>query len=260
MVLGPLPKEMLWFEYDNYRRHERFLNLSDEEKAIVEQFDKDGCYLCKNAVGEALIEKIHTALDDWMEANITSLVANKRPDGTHPRLIALHEEVPEIAELFSNETVLRLRELLFGHSRSSLQTSITFLQGSQQPLHRDIPVFRVSPGNLYYRIWIALEDTTAENGALTGVKGGHKIASKPYETVQTFYARFDDVPEQDPEIWRKYQEKLKRKYEEAGLAEEILALSKGDLLIWHPLFPHGGSVIENKKASRRSVVLHVSQL
>jgi len=257
MRIGPSPSGKLWFEYENYQHHERYLRLSDEEKAIVDAFNKEGCYLCKNAVGDDVIEEINTALDGWMVANVSALVANKRPDGTYPRLIGLHEEVPAIQALFSSETALRLQELLFGRTPSSLYTTITFLQGSQQPLHRDIPVFNLSPGNLYYRIWFALEETTPQNGALTGVRGGHRVAADQHERTYRFYGRFGEIPGQEPAQWRAYQETLKRRYEEAGLAEEPFALSKGDILIWHPLFPHGGSVIENKKSSRRSVVLHV---
>ena len=63
MKVGLSPGDRLWFEYENYRRHVRFTRLSDEEKAIVAQFEKEGCYLCKNAVDDALIEEINTALD-----------------------------------------------------------------------------------------------------------------------------------------------------------------------------------------------------
>lgn len=247
----------LWFEYENYRRHLRFTRLSENEQAFIEEFNRDGCYLLKNAIGDDVIERIDNAIDDWMMENVSGLVANKRPDGTYPRLIGLHEEIPVIEELFSEEVTLKLQELLVGY-RSPLFTSITFLQGSQQPLHRDIPVFRTGPENLYFRLWFALEDATAENGPLTGVKGGHRVAVDRHELPHKFYERFEEVPEQDPALWRKYQEALKQKYKKAGLVEETFELSRGDVLIWHPLFPHGGSAIENKRASRRSVVLHVS--
>jgi len=252
-----MPEGKLWFEYENYRRHARYADLSEMEKAIVEQIRSEGYYLYKNALGDDLIERINDALDEWMTANLSGLAANKRADGTYPRLIGLHEEVPVIRELFRERVTLLLRDLLFGH-RCARCTSITFLQGSQQPLHRDIPVYRISPGGFYYRIWFALEDTTPENGALTGVRGGHRVAADPYATACRYYERFEAIPEQDPERWRAGQEALKRQYEAAGLAEEPFALARGDVLIWHPLFPHGGRVIDDKKSSRRSVVLHVS--
>lgn len=257
MQITPLPKGKLWFDYANYKEQPRYQTLSDEEKAIVEQFKREGCYLCRNAVGEEVVEALNEALDDWMVDNISSLVANKRPDDTYPRLIGLHEELPVIGTLFSHETVRRLQSLLFGGG-DALRTTITFVQGSQQPLHRDIPIFNVAPDALYFRMWIALEDATVENGTLTGVKGGHRVAVERHEMPHRFYTRFEDVPEQDPDLWRSHQEALKQAYQKAGLKEEPIELAKGDLLIWHPLFPHGGSKIENKKLSRRSVVLHVT--
>ncbi len=246
-----------WFNYKNYRQHTRYLTLSEEEKEIVEQFKKEGCYLYKNAISDEVIDKIDDALDEWMVDNISGLVANKRADGTYPRLIGLHEEVPAIEALFSNEVTLKLQEMLFGRG-DSLFTTITFVQGSQQPLHRDIPVFNVSPDNFYFRIWFALEDATSENGTLTGVRGGHRVGAEKYKMAHKFYSRFEEIPEQDPVLWHKHQDRLKQQYEEAGLVEETFELSKGDLLIWHPLFPHGGSKIDNKRLSRRSVVLHVT--
>lgn len=257
MRVGPKPNEKLWFEYNNYRQHERYMELTEKEKAIVEQFKSDGCYLYKNAISDDVVDKINEALDEWMIENITSLVANKRPDGTYPRLIGLHEEVPVMQELFSDTVTLKLQELLFGRG-NSLFTSITFLQGSQQPLHRDIPVFNLSPENLYFRIWFALEDTTSENGTLTGVRGAHRVAADKYKMPQKFYRSFEEIPPQDPDLWRNYQAYLAKQYENHGLREETFALSKGDAFIWHPLFPHSGSIIENKRSSRRSVVLHVS--
>ncbi len=259
MMVRPPAAHKPWFDYENYRRHERFLKLAESEKAIVEQFKKEGCYLWKNAVSERVVNDINDALDEWMIKNISGLAANKKPDGTFPRLIGLHEEVPLIRELFRCETALRLWDLLFGCG-DALWTSITFLQGSQQPLHRDIPVFNISPEHLYFRIWFALEDAGSENGTLAGIKGGHRVATDRHQMVHRYYARFDEIPEQDPALWRAYQDTLKKKYEEAGLYEEKFELSKGDLLIWHPLFPHRGSIIEDKKSSRRSVVLHVSLL
>ena len=259
MKVGPMPADKHWFEYENYRRHPRYLGLSEEERAIVEQFNAEGCYLFRGAIGDGTVEKVNEALDGWTVANIKALAANKKADGTYPRLIGLHDEIPEINALFAEPTIVKLQELLFGLG-PSLRTTITFLQGSQQPLHRDIPVFHAVPGEPYFRVWIALEETTPQNGTLTGVKGAHRIAAERYGLPHRFYERFDTMPPQDPGAWRRYQETLKRQYEAAGLSEEAFAFRGGDVLIWHPLFPHGGSVIENRRSSRRSVVLHVSAL
>ncbi len=209
MRIASLPKGKLWFDYANYKQQPRFLHLSDKEKAIVEQFKKEGCYLYKNAIDDDVVEAINDALDNWTVDNISSLVANKRPDGTYPRLIGLDDEVPVIETLFSHDTVRRLQSLLFGGG-DALRTTITFVQGSQQPLHRDIPIFNVAPDALYFRMWIALEDATAENGTLTCVKGGHRVAVERHKMAHKFYTHFDDIPEQDPDLWRSHQEELRR--------------------------------------------------
>lgn len=218
----------------------------------------EGVFHYKNALDGGIVERINDALDVWMIRHIAALSANKRTDGTYPRLIGLHEEVPELETLFSSAPALMLRDLFVGHRRT-LQTSITFLQGSQQPLHRDVPVFRVTSGGFYMRIWIALEDTTPENGTLTGVRGGHRVATEKYKVPHSFYTHFEQILAEEPQRWEQHQQTLKQAYADAGLREERFALSAGDMLIWHPLFPHGGSAIIDKRASRRAVVLHISE-
>lgn len=257
MSINTLRPEKLWFEYDHYQQQKRFLNLSQNEKEIVEKFKQEGCFLYKKALHDHDIETVNSAIDTWIDQHAHALISNRKPDGTYPRLIGLHEEVPAIEALFSNDATLKLQDLLFG-CRSSLHTSITFLQGSQQELHRDIPVFNLSPHNLYFRIWVALEDVTSENGPLFGVKGGHKVGIERDKIAHKFYSCFDDIPELNPTLWRQHQQTLQKNYEEEGLTEENFELSKGDILIWHPLFPHGGNKIKNKNLSRRSIVLHVS--
>lgn len=257
MSVGSVEAEKWWFEEDYYQHTSRFINLSENEKNMVEQFEQDGCYLFKKAIDEDDIETLNTALDAWVEQHAKALISNRKPDGTYPRMIGLHKEVPEINDLFSHDAILKLQNLLFG-SRNTLHTSITFLQGSQQELHRDIPVFNFSPNSSYFRIWIALEDVSSENGPLIGVKGGHKVARERDNIQHQFYSSFDDIPELNHNRWCHYQEKLQTKYKEQALVEENFELSKGDILIWHPLFPHGGSKIKNRKLSRRSIVLHLS--
>lgn len=259
MLFGPMPGNRLWFEYEHFRSHERYKNLSRVERAMVEQLREEGCYLYKRALGDELLESVNEALDAWVARNQEGLDANRKPDGTYPRLIGLHEEVPQLQRLFSSDATIRLQNLLFGYRRS-LYTSITFLHGSQQTLHRDIPVFHPAPGHFYYRIWFALEDADERNGTLTGVKGSHRVCPDAHEMEHTFYTRFDAIPPQDAQRWRARQERLNAAYAERGLLEERFDLKRGDAFLWHPLFAHSGGVIQEKELARRSVVLHVSML
>lgn len=257
MECSTIKPSKLWFEYDLYQDLHRYIVLKDQEKEILRCLREDGYYYYKNALDEETLESLSSALDHWVEAHTTQLDRARKEDGTFPRLIGLDKEVPQIQQLFAHKVTHLFQDLFFGH-RSALHASITFLQGSQQALHRDIPIFKTSFEEQFFRIWFALEDTDDANGTLMGVRGGHKIETDTYKQQIAFYSSKEDIPEQDPVLWLKHQSKLADAYKKAGLSVEHFRLNKGDALIWHPLFPHGGSPIQDKLASRRSIVVHLS--
>lgn len=259
MRIGAAPTERFWFEYAHYNTSVRFKALNTRQQAAVEQIRSDGYLRIPQAIDAEGIDVLNTAIDAWAEKHIAALAANKNPDGTFPRLIGLHDAIPAIAALLCHENVLWIQDLL-GGSRLARCTSITFLQGSQQPLHRDIPIFRTLPGDLHFRIWIALEDATRDSGALFGIPRGHTIAVDRYSMVHRFFERFDAIPAQDPTRWQQRQLHLQQAYDAAGLRKEVFELSAGEMMVWHPRFPHGGMPVTNRRASRRAVVLHLSIL
>lgn len=253
----PMTGRTFWFDRNNYQTLSRYRSLSEHDKNVIDGMAQEGCYLFKNALDPAHIEQINDAIDAWTIAHAAALAANKKPDGTHPRLIGLHQELPLLQQLFASDIARRVQLLLAGRI-STLFTTITFLQSSQQPLHRDIPVFSPAPGGFFFRMGFALEKATTLNGALTGVKGGHKIAAQRHTMPHRFYRHFDAIAEQDPDAWREAQEQYRCAYKDAGLVEETIEMESGDVLLWHPLFPHSGGNFEDKQLSRRSVVLHLS--
>lgn len=249
----------LWFESDNYQHNLRYSNLMPRQLEIVESIREAGFYHLTKAFNDYEIRQLNAALDGWVSEHEEQLNAHKREDSTYPRLIGLDQEIPAIQQLFEHPVMQMFQDLLFGH-RCALCTSITFLQGSQQALHRDIPIYKTSQEHLFFRVWIALEDAGVENGTLMGVRGGHKVATEQQRQHYTFYPSKAMVPAQDPVRWHRYQEALGKAYEKAGLSVEPFTLSRGDVVIWHPLFPHGGTPIQDKSLSRRSVVLHFSMI
>jgi len=84
-------------------------------------------------------------------------------------------ESPDVEEVFLSSTrALRIQDALFG-APTSLYTSLFFMRGSNQPLHRDIPQFTTVPQNHYFGMWVALEDADEDNGPLTLIRGGHRV-------------------------------------------------------------------------------------
>lgn len=231
--------------------------LGDDEKNIVVQLNDQGYVIIPHALQPSLVSTLCRALEVWEKRHLSTLYAHKKQDGTLPRLIALHQEVPEIAALFMHPHCIRLQHLFFGY-QSSLFTSITFLQGSQQPLHRDIPIFNITKPSVYFRLFIALEPLTPENGALFGVPGSHRVFHNVWDTKRTFYSTEHEIAAIDQAKWNRYQCQLNDGYTQAGLKEVPFYLNAGDILLWHPLFAHGGMPVTKAHESRKSIVLHFS--
>lgn len=141
MLTMSLAPQQFWFEYQNYQSSSRYLSLSQDEQKIVDYLNQEGFCFYYNALSLEDVDQINKALDVWIEEHHTALETSKKEDGTFPRLIGLDDEVPIIKALFEDKVVKQLETLIFGY-RQSLHVTITFLQGSQQPLHRDVSVFQ----------------------------------------------------------------------------------------------------------------------
>jgi phytanoyl-CoA hydroxylase len=55
-----------------------------------------------------------------------------------------------------------------------------------------------------------------------------------------------------------YQAKVMQACTERGLSVEQIRVSAGDVIIWHPQLPHGGSQIKDLSRTRHSLVMHVT--
>lgn len=179
--------------------------------------------------------------------------------GHYPRIVNLHNAIPELARLFTrNAPLLATLDLLFG-APASLYTSLFYETGSQQPMHRDTPVFATRPEYLYFGVTVYLEATDDENGCLEVLEGGHRIPEFDRETMALRrYGSLDAIPSLDNDMWSEYQNAVVAEAESRGLPRRKLHVSPGDTVIWHPQLPHGGTPIRDPKRTRFSFVMHVT--
>lgn len=179
--------------------------------------------------------------------------------GHYPRIVNLHNAIPDLARLFTrNAPLLATLDLLFG-APASLYTSLFYETGSQQPLHRDTPVFATRPEYLYFGVTVYLEATDDENGCLEVLEGGHLIPELDRETMAVNrYGSLDAIPNLDNDIWSEYQSAVVAEAQRRGLPRRKLHVSAGDTLIWHPQLPHGGTAIRDASRTRFSFVMHVT--
>ena len=144
----------------------------------------------------------------------------------------------------------RLIELLgvIFDAKTALNTSLTFEQGSEQDIHRDTPFFWSKPhSGEYVGVWFALEDVQDDAGPLRYIPGGHNIRLNMEDVFQGTDAR---------DRFLRYNQRLHEEIANRQLEEKRLLISRGDVLIWHPELPHGGSAIKNPGTTRFSMVCH----
>jgi phytanoyl-CoA hydroxylase len=228
-------------------------NVKAHALAVIE----DGYTVIKNGISEELCRETIAAFRRFECANEEIFAENRDANGHYPRIVNLHSVLPELVSLFTQNSVwLQVQDVLFG-APTALYTSLFYEVGSQQPLHRDTPVFATRPEYLYFGTTVYLEPAGDENGCLEVLEGGHKIPELDREAMALRrYRSLDNIPAIDGDIWNEYQDEVTALGLSRGLGIKKLYVNAGDSLIWHPQLPHGGSPIKDMRRTRFSLVTH----
>jgi len=259
MELLPKSGERLWIDGSQAefnRRNQECLDFELREAA--ERLREAGYVHLKQCVAKNLINDSITAYGSWCSAH-EELSTKLRSDGRRPRIVNLHSSQIVLKRLMTRSTrLLEVLDYLFGY-RTSIYTSLTFQFGTEQPLHIDTPVFRTEPDGFYFGVWVALEDADTQNGALFALKGAHKgTLINPLLFARENGDNLKELIPEDPYLWSPYQDAVVKKCKEEGYKEVLIQAKKGDVVIWHPSLPHGGSRINDPNQSRLSIVFHVT--
>jgi phytanoyl-CoA hydroxylase len=122
--------------------------------------------------------------------------------------------------------------------------SLTFEYGSMQPAHIDhIYMTPLTPRRLVAS-WIALEDVRSDAGPLSLWPGSHRL--RPFDFGGTYHYS----PEKEGQHTSYVAEQASRFPEFRFMAR------KGDVLLWHALLVHGGSPIDDRSRTRKSMACH----
>jgi phytanoyl-CoA hydroxylase len=172
-------------------------------------------------------------------------------DGLHSRLCNFHGVCMGMREAAFEPRITQILDTLFG-VEACIYSSLTFEKSTQQFTHRDCPFFYTQPEDLFFGVWFALEDVMPYAGPLFYYEGGHMIDVDGKEIGRRNAGKHGDPL---GECFDEYTKTIHQECEK-NLKRRTLELKKGDAVIWHPRLPHGGSQIEKKAATRRSMVLH----
>ena len=230
----------------------------------LDELNNQGFTIFKKAfpieMADEVIKDYYSNISIWGE-NIQRF---RKANGRYMRLANFHNISKSTQELFSFPKELQdLCSGFFSKKDISIYTSLFFQEGTEQDLHRDAPLFCTYPENKFLGCWFALEDTNKSNGSLSVIPRGHKIIEEEdlirEQTSNYFYSLYPqkEIGFSEQELWIKYQQLVQLKCKEKGLKSTTLNVSKGDIIVWHPMLPHGGSPIKNPLSTRHSIVFHV---
>lgn len=250
----PRNGQSLWCDSPNLRVVLNEIEMADNDKLTIEQFATQGYIVIKGAVPQ---EVANQAKSDY-ETLIQNSSQLRESAVKERRLPNFHRLAESGKKVFTrSREALRLQDMLFGY-RSSAYTSLYFKHGTEQPIHRDSPVFCTQPANFYFGVWYALEDADARNGALRAIPGGHHLNTiDPYRLAMTNAYDYETIHPTASPMWAIYQKAVQEECALHGLREISIEMEKGDVLIWHPLLPHGGGRISDHELTRHSMVYHV---
>lgn len=240
----------------------------DEENAL----EKLNILKANNKVDESLfndikniIEEGYTIIkscskDDIIDKFVTKY--NIAYNNVYERVVNFHSQDECTLDLVCNNYIDKLLSTIF-ETTQTVYSSLTFGYGTNQSIHRDTPHFYTNPMDQYFGVWYALEDIHLDSGPLMYYKKGHKLDVKNgYNTWNELFGTDTyKTPQKIDLCLNKYNSNIEeecKKHRLEGVNTEsiIQTINKGDVIVWHPKLPHGGSNILNKALTRKSVVTH----
>lgn len=167
------------------------------------------------------------------------------------QIISAYKKSTLINQLLKRKELVQILEFILDKEVNLFQT-INFLKGSEIQPHSDFFHMATFPAGNSLAVWIALEDVDENNGPLLYYPGSHKL---PYIHSHDF-AHESSFFHLDPQLYMKYESRIKDLIEKSGLKSQQFYAKKGDVFIWHGNLLHGGAAIRDKERTRKSMVIH----
>lgn len=214
-------------------------NLLPEQKDYATQYHNEGYLLLKQVVDHALIDRTIAEIEHEYPGKV-----GEEP-GRHQDLWKKYKSVAEIA---SQPQILEVLRLLYGREPIPFQT-LDFKFGTQQRAHSDSIHFSSVPARFMCGVWVALEDTNADNGPLFYYPRSHR-----QEEFNYFHLGID--PQPNYAEYHEYEDFMEEFMEAKGYQRQEVHMKKGDVLIWSSNLIHGGAPIRGGNVTRWSQVTH----
>jgi ectoine hydroxylase len=189
---------------------------------------------------------------DGIQQETDRLVARGKLRPTHDnKLLFANRKSGTIRQITHDKRLVSVLSFILDKTVLPFQT-INFMQGSSQRAHSDSIHMTTYPLGYLIAVWIALEDSSSDNGPLFYYPGSHRL---PYLLNEDFNEGSTSL-RLGRKDYRDYEDRIEATIREKQLEKAVFIARKGDVLIWHANLIHGGMPILNPALTRKSMVIH----
>jgi len=222
----------------------KFKSFSESIQSKISAWSDNGYMILENFFEPATCDAINDEIDQLVKNNTLSF------NSSH-KLMFAHKKSALISSVAQEKRLLDILDFLLDKETVLFQT-INFIKGSEQRAHSDSIHMTTYPLGYLVAAWLALEDTTNENGALFYYPGSHKL---PY-LLNPDFNEGETILTLGKKTYQDYEDMIEQQIKNNAFPKVEFHAKKGDLFIWHANLLHGGSPIMNKKSTRKSMVMH----
>ena len=167
------------------------------------------------------------------------------------RIVDIYVQVEAARKALFSPAIVDFLSLVFERPPLLFQ-GLSFEKGSQQGMHQDTAYVVTSKPLELAAAWIALQDVTEGSGELMYYEGSHRLPEYRFSGEHKHWNPDRDPPAQHDE-WASLIEANAGAME---LQRRTFLPKKGDVLIWSADLAHGGSLVSDSEATRKSLVGH----
>jgi ectoine hydroxylase-related dioxygenase (phytanoyl-CoA dioxygenase family) len=222
---------------------------------------KHGYAVLEQAVDPELCDQVSRDLEEAWERSDGRILA-QHPDGTYfdldhgvpmdqVRALDVYAHQRAAREALLAPAIRRFLSIVFEEDALLFQ-SLSFHTGSEQAIHQDTAYVVTTDPMRLCASWIALEDVAEGSGELMYYEGSHRLPEFHFSDRFKHWSPDRDGAEQHERWGALLHENAVR----MGMPLKHFRPRKGDVFIWSADLAHGGSPIQDRRLTRRSIVGH----
>jgi ectoine hydroxylase-related dioxygenase (phytanoyl-CoA dioxygenase family) len=228
-------------------------NLTDEERQMAIKFHEKGYLIIDLELTDEYLSGVINDMYGAIKRDSVKLQAEFYTYSDSPRIFEEWRNSDNIKDLCLHPKLIKTLEFLYNKEAFPFST-INFIKGSNQPLHSDAIHFHTIPQLWMSGVWVALEDTTTENGTLNIVPGSHKWGIYDYQSLGLPHP--DEYDDGEKNNYRIYEDLIRGLVEAYNVDVVPVPLKKGQALIWSANLLHGGMQIVDENSTRLTQAIH----